>query len=536
MSDNLTSAIVDGHQVSVETRTSPWLWLGPSIFMLMLGFYYVGRYAGMWSENDSAALTVAVRAIVAEGRLIPSHGPVYANGYAYQAIAAFVMSLTGLDAATLQQLVYPLTAAIVVIPAWVLYRELTGSERAATLATMLLLTQPEFLFVVLRSSHEKFLRLLMLMALYWLVRSLRAGQRPGQIASYIMLFYCSIFAMIASNNLLANSFIFAVTMALGLGWLLQRRIAATAIREMAAVRRLFYVLVVSLCLVFMFTFYAYSPATSNLLVLKTALQRITSLFLNQQSQTVNPYTRVQVGWINLPVYFTVSLADWIVLLASFAIWLRQGYSWIWRRREPESQLIWVVWLLYAALGLQAILSIVSDVTGAVAGSNVQERAFPSLSMISVILVGNAIARWRLPSMSTFIRIVLAVTAGIIAVLSIVKATNEPLLTDNWTFYKPGEIKAMDWAAVSLSNAQIWTEFDGRLTTAYKLIRGTAPHGNHFVGFDLKSSTRYILLSATTVVRASRLPRPLPVPAKAIRLYDNGESQLYHVLPVTPFQR
>src|SRR5712692_9344439 len=93
----------------INHRTSYWLWLGPLVYMVLVGLYYVGRYAGHWAESDSASFTNVIRLFAVQGRLVPKFGvEVYPNGYAYQAISTYLLSLTGLDVVTLQQLVYPL--------------------------------------------------------------------------------------------------------------------------------------------------------------------------------------------------------------------------------------------------------------------------------------------------------------------------------------------------------------------------------------------------------------------------------------------
>jgi hypothetical protein len=516
-------------------RLPAWLWLGPALYMLVAGLYFVGRFGGFWSENDSATLTAAIRAFAAGGRLVPDHGLVYPNGYAYQALATFIMTLTGLDVTTLQQLVFPLTVVAVVLPAWMLYRELTGSARAATLTTMLLFTQPEFLFVILRSSHEKFTRILMLLALYWLVRSLSLHNRPGLFAAHVALFYATTFALITSNNLLAHSFIVAVALALGLGWLLEKRNASLAVPEMLIVRRLTYAVVICLGLVYLFTFYAYQPAEHDLRVLQTAWERLSALFLDVQSRTLDSYSQVEAGWVNLPAYFLVSIANWVVLALSFGIWLRQGFAWLWRREKPASPIAWVLWLFYTAFAVQGALSVVADASGAI-GTNLQHRIFPSFSMIAVALVGGELAHWRLPVVARPVRLALALGVGMVGVLSILKATNEPLLSNKWTFYKPTELAALDWADAHLQGAQIWTEFDERLAVTYLIARGTSANKNRFVNGALTPATRDILLTATTELRNSRIRRPLPLPPDALRVYDDGESQIYHLRPLTPYQR
>src|SRR5215470_3519017 len=194
-------------------RDGPLLWIGPLLYMLFVGLYFVGRYGRQWAEADSTTFINVIRPIIQEGRLVPVQGALYPNGYAYQAISAFIVGLSGIDLVTLQQIGYPLIAPLVVLPAWMLYRELTGSARGATITTILLFTQPEFLFVILRSSHEKFTRTLMLLCLYLLVRSFKLREQPWLLTKHVALFYIVTFAFIASNNLLAHSFIFAVASA-----------------------------------------------------------------------------------------------------------------------------------------------------------------------------------------------------------------------------------------------------------------------------------------------------------------------------------
>ena len=163
--------------------------------MLMVSVYFVVRFQGRWAENDLAAFARYMSVMLTRGRLVPAGEEAYPNGYAFQAISTFVLAITGLDVAALQQVIYPLLSPLVVLPAWVLYRQLTGSRRGATVATLLLFTQPELLFVILRSSHEKFTRTFLLLSLFWLVRSLQSGNRPGLFAIHVSLFYLSVFGL-----------------------------------------------------------------------------------------------------------------------------------------------------------------------------------------------------------------------------------------------------------------------------------------------------------------------------------------------------
>lgn len=226
-----------------------WAWLGPLIYTMLIGFYFSGRSEGMWGENDTSLLTDAIRAFANSGNLMPTSGEVYNNGYSCQAITAFVIGMTGLssesDISQLQRLIYPPVAILFILPAWITYRELTGSTRGATIAMLLLLTQPDFVFMILRGSHEKFTRTFMLLCIFFLARSFRLRHKPRLFAVHVALFYLPAFALASSNALLANSYFVTLfaAMAIGLGqsigeWLLKSLIDKPPKKHSSSVVRL----------------------------------------------------------------------------------------------------------------------------------------------------------------------------------------------------------------------------------------------------------------------------------------------------------
>ena len=518
-----------------DGRAGFWLWFAPLLYVALAALYFVGRYGGRWAENDSAAFTEIIRDFLSEGRLVPSRGDFYPNGYTYQAVSAFLCAVTGLEVATLQQLVYPFLACLVVLPAWALYRELTGSARGALLATILLFTQPELLFVLLRSSHEKFTRILLLLCLYCLVRGFKTRDRPEVLAAYVGLFYLLAYGMIASNNLLAHSFVLTVASTGMLGWLLGFRSAHLRQHAWPLLRRLTYVTLGSLLIVYLVLFYIYTPALHDLLVLRETSQQVSALVLDVEDRSTNAYSQVAAGWINLPTYFVLTLANWIILVASSLLWARQGWRLLWRKEAPESRTSWLLWLLYAAFAAQGALSVVADASGAL-GGNLQHRLFPSFAMIAVAIVGQSLARWQPRYHRRRVERALAFIISCIAILSMLKATNEPLLSNKWTFYGGEELALLGWSDDHLRASEIWTEFDERLTSASWTVRGKSPHQNSFVAFDPPVTTRTFMVSSITRLRAARLRRPVPVPPDALLVYDNGGAELYHLRPRTPYQR
>lgn len=517
-----------------------WLWLGPLLYMVFLGLYFVVRFDGLWAEADSTTFTIVLRNFIEQARLEPVLGPVYPNGFSYQAISSFVVTVTGLQVEVLQQLVYPLMVVIIVLPAWVLYREFTGSPRGAAVATILLFTQPEFLFVVLRSSHEKFTRLLMLLCLFLLVRSLNRNDKPYLLAVQVALFYLAAFALITSNNLLAHSFIFAIFVALVLGRLLARRRADLQRRVGHTLQRLQYVVLTSLGLVYLVTFFAYPPAQHEFLVLQDVWERLATMFLDVQTRAATgtyteAYQAVVIGWVSLPTYLMVSIANWVILLSSLAIWLHQGYAWFFRRQTPRTQGAFLLWLLYAAFAAQGALSVLVDASGALS-SNLQHRLFPSFSIFAVAIVGAALARWRPRRFARPIGVALATSIFCIVILSTFKASNDPLVSNKWTFHRASELAALDWSTAHLEGVDIWTEYDERLVVAYVNARGEPANENRLHGYRVLTTTRDILVSDVTRLRSTRLGAPLPMPPDALLVYDNGETEFYHLRPQTPYQR
>jgi len=525
---------VKGRQLSEKARPSSRLWFGLLLYMVGIGLYFLIRFDGHWAETDSATFTRLIRTFVSAGKLVPEFGAVYPNGYAYQAISTFIISLTGLSIETLQQFIYPLLAVIVVLPAWIAYRELTGSHLAATLSALLLFTQPEFLFVILRSSHEKFTRTLMLLCLFLLARGISPNYPPRRRLLYISLFYFTSYALITSNYLLANSFILAIATVYVMGWILEKFKPHLKTVNSRLKNRIKYVIPVCFTLVYIFTFHIYPPARHNILVLRNTWDAIAMLILGAQTQSSDVYVAykyVSFGWINLPTYFLLSIANWIVLVASFAIWLDQGWNWIKHSAVPKNQIAWLLWLFYTAFMIQGVLAVISDASGALS-SNVQLRLFPSFSMIAVAVVGAKLAEMQSLRLKRSISLGLTAALFSISILSVWKATNEPLFSNKWNFYHPNEVLALKWADVYLQDAVVWTEFDERLSAAYITEVGNP---NYRFTTILTPNTRDILSSTVSRLRSIRLGQPLPVPPDAFQVYDNGTAQFYHLRPRTPYQ-
>jgi hypothetical protein len=131
---------------------------------------------------------------------------------------------------------------------------------------------------------------------------------------------------------------------------------------------------------------------------------------------------------------------------------------------------------------------------------------------------------------------LATMVSALAVLSIAKATNEPLLSNKWIMYQPGELQAIRWADGALSERTLWVGHDERLYTAYTIANEARPRSVRFDQYALEPGTIDYLISEINRQQGVRLEKPLPVEADSLRTYDNGEVQIYHRRPRTPFQK
>lgn len=500
---------------------------------LLIGTYFLGRYGGRWAETDTANLTLAIRNVVNQEKLVPQERFVYATGFAYQAIGAFVIKLTGVDAATLQQLIYPLTLGIIVAPVWVLCREVAGSRWLTLLGTIALCTQPELLFVILRGSHEKFGRLLVVLMLFLLLRSFRERGNTRRFTAYVLAFYLCIFAFISANFLISFAFISALTLAF-MGGMTLNLIWFRSSADKVLMSRLQFLSLICFVVAFIVMFYLYTPVQYTLFVMQSLTERVSALLFGDREAT-NSYSRVLQAWVDPWAYIAISLSNWLVLGASFLTWLSSGLRWLRTRRRPDSDALWLLWLLYGAFGLQALGSILSDASGSF--GNLLHRFIPNLAILGILLIlAHLVERPRRARIPQWGRAALAVGLSALTILSIAKATNEPLLVNWWIFYSEPELQALTWTEQHSVATTTWTGYSERLVEAYKLTRGVPGADNRLDAYEVNPATANFLVSDGIRAQAVRLSRELPIRASMLQIYDSGTTQIWRRRPQTPYQR
>jgi hypothetical protein len=509
---------------------------------MLLSIFVAIRFGGLWGEHDTYVFARSIQAVLDHASLVPPRFA-YSNGYGYPALGAFLVQTTGLTVAQLQIFGGALLAGWVILPAWLAYRELTGSPRGATLATVIILVQPEFLFPVLRGSHEKFTRGLIFLALYLLVRSILARQQWRRFTSFLLAFYLIIYALISFNNLLAISFITAIGLSLLLSLAIRqiaksRQSGGIEHHETAATRRrLLYTIGTSLILAFFFTFYAYEPARTSIFLIESTTDRMAMLFLEAGEVATNPYGTIASAWISLPVYLIITIANWLLLVFSFILWVSQTVYWWLNRRWPSEPRVILLWSLFGAFGFLGALSIIADVSGAIA-ANLQHRMFPSFAMIAAPFLADWYAQQRLPEVRTrrLAYGALAVVIAYLGVVAVVKATNEPAVSNKWTYYTPAEFTSLEWSQRFNPDEAIWSAFDERIESAIGICCAWMPETALLDNYALDTGTRTVLISDVTRAQSERLDTPLPIQGDSLRIYDNGAAEIYRLRPRTPFQR
>jgi hypothetical protein len=504
---------------------------------MLIGIYPHLRYSGgLAGGGDAGRSTMWISSIQDQKTIIPSED-VYPNGYGYQTLIASLADFTGMELAVLQTLFGTLLITWTILMAWLFYSEVTQSKAAASLAILILFTQPELLFVLLRGTHEKFTRGLMFVCLYLIVRSVLSQKRPRLFISFVVAFYLTGYALLTFNNLLAISFIAALALSLALNTLVART-NANDMENSFTRRRLVYATVVLLVLAFIFTFYAYPPARKGLEILQYGGDRLAVLFLDIEQASAKPYETITTAWVNKPVYFLVSIANWLLLISSFVLWTVMTLKWLLRRSWPSDQRLLLLWSLYGAFGFLGALSIVIDVSGALRAQNLQYRSFPSFVMIAAPLV----SLWLVhtPSFTIGIRRlpkqVLIATIALLIIIAITKATNEPLLSNTWAFYTADEEAAAKWTLAVNSDKPLWLSFDERLRSSIMTCCAAQVEANGLDAFAPQLATRDFLISDVTRAQALRSGLNLPIEGDSLLFYDNGSSKVFHLRPTTPFQR
>jgi hypothetical protein len=189
--------------------------------------------------------------------------------------------------------------------------------------------------------------------------------------------------------------------------------------------------------------------------------------------------------------------------------------------------------LYGSFGLQALLSILVDAGGAF--NNIQYRLYPTFALLGVAIIAETLGgKFFRRSRGRLAKLTLGGAIVAVAALSMLKATNEASLVNNWTFYTRPEIQAVQWLDQKIENSVAWTGFSNRLSNALLLSQGESAFNNSFT-YIYDPAQPYIFISDWIHQQGARIRASLPDIGGFLVIYDNGTAQIYHLRPVTPYQ-
>jgi len=512
---------------------------------LLIAVFWLARYGGPIMEGDATQLTLAAEGIAREGRLVNRQS--YSNGYGYPALLVFLSETTGLSVSRLQ-FFGSLWLCVIALVAYLAYRELLAEVRVAALAVILLLLHPDFLFYILRSSHERTTWTFGLLILWLWARSSRTHALRLRLPMMVS-FYLLLTAIIANNAFFGSTiivtFLFAILASAILG-----RIAPLISRTAWAgsgEKRMRYVFATGFILLFVFTTYIYAPAESYYHTLETIAQKIAVLLLGSESAAGSEtYGHIPDAWVNSTVYLVLTGFQWAILLSSMAAWLRDGFRLLKHGQSTLSRTRLFLWLFYLGFGAQMALGILADLSGAL-GSNLQVRLLTPFALVASPMAATWLGEIkRLPwQRAAVVRPVMYRASTLLVCVALgaalLKVTNDPAVGNLWLFYSPGEQVAFDWVDDHLVGRNTWVDTWYHQIEIQQLRKGIGwqPANNYHVGPSIDAENEqlsHILLTELTIWQANRIGASLPAVANRNLVYDNGDARLYHRRPHTPFQK
>ena len=524
---------------------------------LAFGAYFVLRYQGYWSEIDTSVFLTATQRYIEAGSL--TYPQPYLHGFAYISWMSALSGFTGLPVSLLVQVYMPMIGCVTVaFLAFAAFRQLLGSERLSAIAAGTLFLIPELVYTITRGNHEKVDIAMILLALLALLHSFReaTGRREGRrqeggqrrwsvFVGWALTFHLAVYTLLTSNTFFGSTFSAAMTLTLLGAFVILKRYPAGRERQGPVVARLRYTVAICWALVALVMWYVYPSASTQLQTYKSLFSRLSTLFLSFDTGS-NPYVRVSQEWASPLVYRLISSFRWVLFLGSAGLWVIQLRRMLARLdRTPVRRVLLLS--LYGSFAMLLALSIPVDFLGLAEGSNLQVRLYtyfalfatpvfvagtvPALRLLNWRRLGRGRAVLRWPGVA--VRVIML---GF-AVVSLLKATVDPQVSNLWIFYRPQEVVAMTFFTNHATQQSLWIGPRERLTYAFALTKSAFTVNGDVFTNSLGTPEDKLALSSN-VIRAHAVADQTPLPTILLgsRVYDNGEAQIYRRLPLLPFER
>ena len=487
-------------------------------------------------EVDSSRQANTANGIVETGKLI--NPTLYNNGFGYGIQLAFLSLITGLSVQTIQ-ISSSVWVFVLALVAFITYRELLMNNAAAALAVFLLFIQPDFLFYILRGSHERNTWIYALLMIFLLARSYHYLQNTSKLLVYVGLFYIVYWAFLSSNVYFAATFMSAILFSFVGGWVLSRvsgRNHPLNKTKQVTLQRMIVISLTCFILLFVFITYTYKPALQIYYLFTSMSDRISLMLLGtQQAETPISYQYLSQAWRSQQAYLVLTGVQWLITLLSLVAW---GIGLF--KLSKLDQNSWLLWLLYSAFGVLMVLGVVADYAGFLS-SNLQLRMFTPFTLFSSAMAASLILRSLNAFRAHWRNLVIAVVVVLIlfgAASVILKVTNDPFIGNQWLFYTPAELAPRTWMErFEIQQNKVWLDISDRLVWAYYFWEGYYPFDSRSIsmGKAAIANAIYTLISSLTRLRANRSGISLPETSDQNRVYDNGQVQIYHRRALTPYQ-
>jgi hypothetical protein len=202
--------------------------------------------------------------------------------------------------------------------------------------------------------------------------------------------------------------------------------------------------------------------------------------------------------------------------------------------------------MYSAFAFLVVASVPVDFSGLAAGANLEVRNFTYVTLAGAPLVAQLIylgahKPWNLTILSARMSVPRVVRAGAVVLLSLMlvlgflKATLDPLVSNNWLFYTAGEKQALKFFWTHNRQQTLWTGPDDRLAFyAHARLVESNQRENTIIGYKITPFTKEYLRSPVVVASSLALHFTMPNYNADDRVYDNGAAQVFFQQPVSQF--
>jgi hypothetical protein len=283
--------------------------------------------------------------------------------------------------------------------------------------------------------------------------------------------------------------------------------------------------------------YVYGPALDYYRTLGDILDRLGLLLLGGEL-LARPYRGVEAAWRDPLIYLALIIPQFLIIAFSLVGWLL--LAWRRARKTPGSLApsVWFLWFLCTGYAIQLSVGVALDFAGLL-GSNLQLRLFPAFTLVATPLAAYALVQGyrRLGISKRAFALLLGAFMAYALPACLLKVSNDPAVSNLWIFYSPTERQAHWWADQHLQDTEIWVDTWPHQHDVILFLKGYSwTSTNRYRTGSGETATPYVLVSQGTRLQANRVPSFLPSTTGRNLVYENGDVQLFHRRPITPYQR